>query len=93
MSGLELYGTIVLFATLGIVLFCFIMYTVLQRKRHFLCPRCGLRFKTDAAKAFFASRRGVEKMLTCPNCKMVAYMDNIADSEIPKDDDEDVSDK
>ncbi|MEF9863355.1 MAG: hypothetical protein RR777_00260 [Christensenellaceae bacterium] len=83
MSGLGLFGIIVIASTFGIIIFCLVMYAVIQRKRHFLCPLCGARFKVPAMKSFFASRKtnGVDRLLACPRCGRISHMENIPDAQ------------
>lgn len=83
MSGPQLFGFITLGSTVGLLIVCFVLYAVLQRKRHLRCPHCGARFKAAASKTFFAARDGVAKRLTCPECGYFGFMDDCRDSEEP----------
>lgn len=85
MSGFELFGVIVLFSTIGLVVVCFILYARIQRTAHFKCPYCGERFKVPAAKSFFASRSGVDKRLICPFCGKIGYMEYTHDDDYLKE--------
>ncbi len=78
---MQLYGIITLGTTVAIVIVCVIAYCVIQQKRHFLCPRCGTRFKVSGLKSFFVSRQGTDRMLTCPHCGISVYMENIHDED------------
>ncbi len=78
---MQLFGIITVCSTVGIFLVCSILYCVIQRKRHFLCPHCGARFKVTGMRSFFASRQGVDRLLTCPQCGISSYMENIRDEE------------
>ncbi|WP_066644723.1 hypothetical protein [Christensenella timonensis] len=82
---MRLYGIITLGATVVIIIACVIAYCVIQRKRHFLCPRCGTRFKVSGLKSFFVSRQGTDRMLTCPHCGISIYMENIHDEDYRKE--------
>ena len=79
------FGMIVIVSTLGLLIVCLALYARIQRKRHFLCPRCGARFKVPGMRSFFVSRRGTDRLLTCPNCGISAYMENIHDEEYEKE--------
>lgn len=85
MTGLQLFGTITVFSTIGIMVVCFILYAILHRKRHYRCPNCGKRFKTSAASTFFAARDGVDKRMVCPFCGHLGYMEDHRDDEKQED--------
>ncbi len=82
MSGLELFGTIILLSTVGLILVCYLLYMRIQLKTHFKCPYCEARFKVSAAKSFFAPRDGVDKRLICPICGKMGYMEYMHDEDI-----------
>ena len=82
---MRLYGIITLGITVTIVIACVIAYCVIQTKRHFLCPRCGARFKVSGLKSFFVSRQGTDRLLTCPECGTSVYMENVHDEDYLKE--------
>lgn len=81
MSGLQLFGLITVCSTGGILIVCFILYAILQRKRHFRCPKCGAEFKVSPGASFFAARDGTDKRLTCPQCGWFGYMEDRRDDD------------
>jgi len=80
MSGFAVFGFITVLITICVVAFCLIAYAVIMRKRHYCCPHCGATFKVPPLRSFFASGRGVDKLLTCPCCGAVDHMDFRHDS-------------
>ena len=82
---MELYGIVTVGITAIVVVACVIAYCVIQTKRHFLCPRCGARFKVSGLKSFFASRQGTDRLLSCPECGANVYMENIHDEDYLKE--------
>ncbi|MEA5002950.1 MAG: hypothetical protein VB081_05575 [Christensenella sp.] len=82
---MQLYGIITLGSTVAVIIACVIAYCVIQRKRHFLCPRCGTRFKESGLKTFFVSQQGTDRKLTCPHCGINVYMENIHDEDYLKE--------
>lgn len=85
MSGLQIFGFITVFGTIGVAVVCFILYAILHRRRHYRCPNCGERFKASAASTFLAARDGVDKRMVCPNCGHFGYMEDHRDSELAED--------
>jgi len=81
MSGLPLFGLITVIATVGVVVFCLVAYSLIMRRRHFKCPHCGANFKAPPLRAFFASSKGVDRLLVCPNCGAADYMEFCHDGE------------
>lgn len=81
MDPILLFGIITIGSMVVLFIVCLALYCRIQRKRHFLCPRCGARFKVAGSRSFFASRQGVDRLLTCPRCGITIYMENIRDEE------------
>ena len=81
MNGIGLFGIITVCSTLVIFIVCIVLYCRIQTKRHFKCPHCGARFKVAGMRTFFASRQGTDRLLSCPQCGMNCYMENIPDEE------------
>lgn len=75
MQGIELFGAITLFGTVGVVAVCFVLYVRIMRKRHFKCAYCGEHFKVPATKSFIASSKGADRFLRCPYCGKSGYME------------------
>jgi transcription elongation factor Elf1 len=78
---MELFGVITIGSMVALFIICLILYSRIQKKRHFLCPRCGARFKVPGSRSFFASRQGTDRLLTCPNCGVSMYMENVRDED------------
>lgn len=87
MPGPQMFGTVVLLSTVVLFVVCFVLYAILQRKRHLRCPKCGKRFKASAAQSFFAARDGVDKRMHCPNCGYFGYLEDCGDEEALVDED------
>lgn len=85
MPGPQMFGTVVLLSTVILFVVCFVLYAILQRKRHMRCPKCGKRFKVSAAQSFFAARDGVDKRMHCPNCGYFGYLEDCRDEEALED--------
>lgn len=81
MDPILLFGIITIGSMVVLFIVCFALYCRIQKKRHFLCPRCGARFKEPGMRTFFVSRQGVDRLLTCPRCGITIYMENIRDEE------------
>ncbi|MEG2625870.1 MAG: hypothetical protein RR956_06320 [Christensenella sp.] len=81
MDPIALFGIITIGSMVVLFVVCLILYCRIQQKRHFLCPRCGARFKVAGMRTFFVHKKGVDRMLTCPRCGMVDYMENIHDED------------
>lgn len=81
MDPILLFGIITIGSMVVLFIVCLALYCRIQKKRHFLCPRCGARFKAAGMRTFFASRQGVDRLLTCPRCGISIYMENIPDDQ------------
>lgn len=81
MDPILLFGIITIGSMVVLFIVCLALYCRIQKKRHFLCPRCGARFKVAGMRTFFASRQGVDRLLTCPRCGISIYMENIPDDQ------------
>jgi len=92
MSGLALFGAIVVFSTIGIAIVCLLLYSRILKKRHYKCPYCGQRFKVPATRSFFSKSQGVDKLLTCPNCGKAGFMHFEHDDDSAKDGQDDGED-
>ena len=81
MTGMQLFGVLTIGSTAGLLIVCFVLYAILQRRRHFRCQHCGARFKLPPHRTFFAARDGVAKRLSCPECGYFGYMEDCQDSD------------
>ncbi|MEA4853286.1 MAG: hypothetical protein VB082_03285 [Christensenella sp.] len=82
---MQLFGLITIGSTVAIFVVCLILYCRIQKKRHFLCPHCGMRFKVPGMRSFFATRQGTDRLLTCPRCGMNLYMENVHDEDYERE--------
>lgn len=49
---------------------------------HYICPKCGYRFKINMFRDLFSSKGGkLGKKLKCPSCHETEYMKPLTDSE------------
>lgn len=77
------YGCLIAIGIIFVV--CLVLFCVRQKKRYYLCPHCGYKYKPGGLAAFFSRREDYTKrLLVCPMCGYRDYMENYDDADGPK---------